>query len=381
MAKWMSLILLSFLPFGSAYAKRICPFCSAIGPTITEQFAQSKYAVFARLRSIQLESDSRTGAPILWGEFKVIETINNGESLKIGQKIKMRLRNKYRLDTKMLIFGQDQQNTEVIRWSAPKSLDKRSSEFVEKVRQLSDNGVERLKFFIDHLNDQNSLIADDAFNEFSKASYKDLKAIRKLIDREQLLEWILDSNTPTHRLRLYFTMLGVSAKKSDAKVLEKLITSDDPQLKRGLDSLVACYLLIKGKDGLDVIDESLLSNMKTNQTELFACVGALRFHGTEVTVIPRERLLKSARILLDRPSIADVIIIDLARWGDFSIADKLLGLYQSEKDEHRFLRMPIAAYFLSFPKGKSAPYINKLKIKDSGAVERAEFWLKLENGK
>ena len=377
----MILISIGLLPYGSACAKRICPFCTAIGPTLTEQFAQSKYAVVAKLESIQLERDPQTGAPVMWGVFRIIETINDGEILEIGQVVKMRLRNRYPASSAMLIFGRDQKEPAIIRWSAPKMLDKSSVEFVENVRKLSDNRVLRLRFFVEYLNDENSLIADDAFNELSQATYQDLTAIRMSISREHLWEWILDPNTPTHRLRLYYTMLGLCAIDSDADELEDLITSDDRQLKRGLDSLVACYLKIKGKAGLDVIDEFLIRNKKTTQTELFAVVGALRFHGTDVSVIPKERLLQSARLFLDRPDIADVMIVDLARWGDWSIADKLLGLYQSEKDEHRFLRMPIAAYFLSFPISKSRPYLKKLKIKDLEAFERAESWLNWENEK
>ncbi len=373
-----SILLLVFIC--PSQAKVVCPFCSAIGPTLSEQFQTSKYALVAKLVA-QRTKETETGALVLWGDLEILEIMNEGPRLKVGQSFEMQMLTREKVGTKVLLFGQDQTTSEKIRWAAPKLLDRRSAAFVKKMRGLPNKGIQRLTFFMSRLNDENQLIADDAFNEFSQATYQDLLSIRESIDRKQIMRWITDTKTPTERIRLYYTMLGVCADASDAEVLESLLKSNDPQHRRGLDSLVACYLLLKGKKGLDVIDEALIKNKATMQTDLFACVGALRFHGTDVDVIPKDRLLRSARLLLDRPEIADVIITDLARWKDWSVADKLLQFFTSDDEKHQFMRVSIAAYFLSFPNDKSAAYIEKLKQKDSKAFERAEAWLAWENGK
>ncbi len=112
-------------------------------------------------------------------------------------------------------------------------------------------------------------------------------------------------------------------------MLEEMIKSKDRQTKGALDALVAAYLTLKGPDGMPLVEDLFLKNKDAEYTDTYATIMALRFHGTEEKIIPRERLLAGIRLMLDRPQLADLVIPDLARWEDWSVMDRLVELFKN----------------------------------------------------
>ncbi len=99
-----------------------------------------------------------------------------------------------------------------------------------------------------------------------------------------------------------------------------------------LDALLGCYLTLKGDEGLRLVEDVFLRNPKCLYADTYAAVMALRFHGTEGGIIPRERILESMQIMLERPEFADLVIPDLARWEDWSQIDRLVKLFKEADD-------------------------------------------------
>ncbi|MEM9413584.1 MAG: hypothetical protein AAGA30_20920, partial [Planctomycetota bacterium] len=195
------------------------------------------------------------------------------------------------------------------------------------------------------------------------------------MDHDQLVGWITDKKTSTNRRRLYFTMLGVCGDKDDIAMLEDFIRSGDRKKQAGLDALIACYLNLKGKDGLDLIVETFLRNEDVEYVDTLAAVSALRFHGTEVDFVPQKEIVKAIRTLLDRPKIADMIIPDLARWEDWSVMDRLVQMFKDANEETSWLRVPIASYLRACPKPEAKKYIEELREIDPDSIRRADFFL------
>jgi hypothetical protein len=107
---------------------------------------------------------------------------------------------------------------------------------------------------------------------------------------------------------------------------------------------VACYLTLRGPEGLDLVDERFLKNHNTEYTYVYSTIMALRFHGEEPTsVLPRERLLASMRLLLDNSEFADQVIPDLARWEDWSVLERLVDMFKSS-DKNGYVRQPVVTY-------------------------------------
>src|SRR5262249_12375504 len=160
----------------------------------------------------------------------------------------------------------------------------------------------------DYLEEPDEMLARDAYDEFAKAPYATVRELKDRMKHARLIEWIKNPQVPASRRRLYLTMLGVCGTAQDSTVLEEMMKSKDRQLKAGLDALIAAYLTLKGPDGMPLVEDLFLKNKDAEYTDTYAAVMALRFHGQEEKVIPRERLLGGFHHMLNRPQLADLVI-------------------------------------------------------------------------
>jgi hypothetical protein len=199
------------------------------------------------------------------------------------------------------------------------------------------------------------------------------------MDRERILNFIKTTESVTRR-RLYFTMLGVCGKDEDIKLLEDLIKSGNRKKRAGLDALIACYLTLNGDDGVDLIEKTFLADHEVDYVDTLAAVSALRFHGTEVEILSKDRIVKAVRHLLDRPKMADMIIPDLARWEDWSVMERLVKMFKEADEESNWLRVPVVTYLRACPKPEAKGYIEELRKIDPEAVQRADFFLGVGDG-
>ena len=95
-----------------------------------------------------------------------------------------------------------------LAWSTPLKLNDRQHQYVLDLLQLPEDEVERLAFFQAYLEDADTMLSRDAYDEFARAPYATVKKLKPKMNRDQLLAWIADPNVPPSRKRLYFTMLG-----------------------------------------------------------------------------------------------------------------------------------------------------------------------------
>ena len=233
-------------------------------------------------------------------------------------------------------------------------------------------------YFQDFLESSDEMLARDAYDEFARAPYKDVIELREQMNHAQLVAWIKDPDIPASRRRLYLTMLGVCGDRTDADMLEGMLRSDDRKLKSGLDAMIACYLRLRGADGLALIEELYLRNKETEYADTYSAIMALRFHGEETDVIPRKRIGKSMHVMLDRPELADLVIVDLARWEDWSVMDRLVELFKNADDKSSWVRVPVVRYLMACPKDEAKKHLDDLEKIDAGAVRRAKTFFPFE---
>ena len=98
---------------------------------------------------------------------------------------------------------------------------------------------------------------------------------------------------------------------------------------------------------------------------------AIRFHGTEGEAIPRSALLPSLHLVLDRTDLADLVIPDLARWGDWSQIDRLVQLFASADEDNNWVRVPVVNYLRACPLPEAEAALKKLEQIDPDSVRRA----------
>ena len=399
---------------------RACPFCSATSQTLSEELAGAEVAVIARLvkpvPELNSDSDAPTGFDPLdpnTGKaiFAIVDVLRGSEKLGETREIQVVYFGPAKGEKHFLISGL---SNEPVDWTTPLPLTERGEDYVRKLGTLPEKGPERLPFFLDHLEDSDPLLAQDAYDEFARSPYEDVIAIAEKMDRGQLTHWIGDTDVGPTRRRLYLTMLGVCGEAEDIALLESLLKYDYQLMKPGiaamvstmglngpawgvslveelvradvrrkrqcLDALVAAYLKLKGPTGLPLIERLFLNNPAAEYTHVYATIMALRFHGEETDVIPRERLLESMRLVLNNSEIADQVIPDLTRWEDWSILDRLVSMFKTSQEDD-WVRQPVISYVLTAVEqpgevGVSASQaLAELEVIDPKGVKRARSYL------
>jgi hypothetical protein len=378
-------VLLAVLLAGRMPAASACPFCSAVSLTFSQEIAQSQVAVIARLVEPPTSASlsPRSDGPLPKGRFVVVEALKGGDLLEgaelldvdgVRQIETIMLEVKPAGTTYLLMAVEPPK----LVWSSPIPVSDRGIDYLKKLADLPAKGADRLAFFQKYLEDADDTLARDAYDEFAVAPYDDVRGLESRMDPTQLLAWIENPKVPANRRRLYATMLGVCGTKADADRIGAILANTEPdpasaEVRSGLDALIACYVTLKGPEGLDMVDTQFLDRKGRNVpfTETYAAVMALRFLGEESTVVPRERVLQSLRILLGEPKLADLVIADLARWEDWSVVDRLGELFEKADADNLFVREPVVNYLKACPDPHAAEVLAKLEKLDPEAVRRA----------
>lgn len=261
-----------------------------------------------------------------------------------------------------------------LMWSSPLPVDKQAEEYLVAVMRLPEDELEKLRFFQKYLQSETTMLARDAYDEFAIAPYEAVQRLKDDMNHDQLVEWVKDPEMPADRRRLYLTMLGVCGTPADVPMLEAMLRSTQKSARTGLDALVACYLKLAGAEGLPVIDELFLANEKAPYADTYGAIMAIRFHGTETDVIPRSELVKSLHHVLERPDLADLVIPDLARWGDWTQLDRLVELFAAAEADNNWIRVPVVNYVRACPLPEAKVAMEKLKEIDPEAVKRANTY-------
>ena len=365
---------------------RACPFCSAVSLTFAQEIAQSEAAVIARLVEPPPASalaPTATG-PLPKGKFEVVEVLKGGDLVAAAghagadaQPIETIMLDEQPVGTTFLLMGVEPLG---LVWSSPIRVGERAIAYLKQLADLPEKGPERLAFFLGHLEDEDETLTRDAYDEFAVAPYEDVKGLEDKMDAARLLAWIEDPKVPANRRRLYATMLGVCGTPAEAEriaaILEgKGIAAEQPEVRNGLDALIACHVALQGEQALELVDRLFLARAGQGKevpfTETYAAVMALRFLGEESDLIPRERVLASLKLLLDEPKLADLVIADLARWQDWSVIDRLAAIFKDAKADNIFVREPIVNYLRACPLPEAAAAVQELQAIDPEAVRRA----------
>lgn len=390
------LVCVAIILSGGAAVLKACPFCNAPSQTFSEEIQGAAAAVIAKLvtpgkaEELPAETDDapltidpdglRLGpAPdSAKAQFEVVEVLKGADLLKDKKFIDVIYYGQQPKGTKFYISAIDPKD---LAWSTPVVLTEQGVKYMTSIIKLPEKGADRLAFFQDYLElegEDTQTLMNDAYDEFAKAPYAEVVALKDRMYRDKLLTWIQNKDIPSSRRRLYLTMLGVCGTPEDIPALEAMLKSDDQHARMALDALIACYLQLKGPDGMGLIEDLFLKNEKAEYTDTYAAIMALRFHGQETTVIPKDRLKQAMRHMLSRPNLADLVIPDLARWQDWTVIDQLVDLFRSaDQEENSWVRVPIVNFMQAVPKADAENYekaqkaLKTLREIDPDAVKRA----------
>lgn len=384
------LILLAALVCCLPGATPACPFCTAVSMTLSEEVAQSAYVVLARpidaaepvteqeLNSSSPDASATDGTaaaapPTIAAAdavFEIVEVLKGEEKLGKKREIKLMYFSQHPPETQFLVFGSGAVDPV---WTTPTALSERAVEYVRNIVKLPSDARSRLLYFQDYLEDAETMLAGDAYDEFAKAPYADVKLIKERMNRERLLEWVRNQEVPASRRRLYLTMLGICGTQEDIPALEEMIKSQDRHTRTALDAMIASYLTLKGAEGMPLIEDLFLkpTEPKAEYTDTYAAIMAIRFHLQETDAVPKPRLIEGLRHMLERSELADLVIPDLARWQDWTVMERLVELFKDAKKESTWVRVPVVNYLRACPLPEAKVYIDELSKIDPESVKRA----------
>jgi hypothetical protein len=325
---------------------RACPFCSAPSMTLTEQLAKSDAALLVELKSSREGTDSETPSTT----FKVVDVIRDSTSAykKDGSVEIPRFRAGKSGDLALLMGTK----IDTLEWADPLPVTKEIYSYVSDAPSYDADPKDRLAYFMKFLEHADPTIANDAYAEFANAPYKDITRVVDKMPKEQIRGWVMNAETSPTRLGLYGLMLGLCGDEKDAALMEqRVVNKGEDEFRLGIDGVMGGYLLLKGPAGLDVVDKAKFLDKKVPFSETYAALQALRFmwqYGDDR--ISKERLRASMRLLLDRPELSDIVIADLARWKDWTVQDRLRGMYGQEAYDVPSVKRAIVRYMFASTK-------------------------------
>lgn len=340
-----------------------CPFCSAVQQTLRQEMAAMDAVVIAQALP-NTERDEESGEVPL----RIVRVLKGEAFVKVGTMVRTVYYGSVEPGRRFMLSGVEPSE---LMWSSPLPVDERSEEYLAEVLKLPEDELERLRFFQRYLQDESTMLARDAYDEFAITPYPVVSQLKDEMNHDQLVEWIKDPEMPADRRRLYLVMLGICGTEKDVPMLEEMLRSTQKSDRTGLDSLIACYLTLAGKEGLPTVDELFLANKQAPYADTYAAIMAIRFHGTETDKIPRAALVKSLHHVLDRPDLADLVIPDLARWADWTVIDRLVDLYKAAEADNNWVRVPVVNYMRACPLPEATKAMETLKEIDPEAVKRA----------
>ncbi len=340
-----------------------CPFCNAVSQTLRQEMAAMDSVVIAISTQDASERDAETGKLMM----KVVQVLKGGDLVQVGDELEAIYYGDVTKGRRFMLSGVDPPQ---LQWSCL-PVTERAETYIGKMNALEDDDLVRLKFYYQFLQDEESMLARDAYDEFAIAPYDAVKKLAPEMDHDQLVKWISDPEMPTDRKRLYLTLLGVCGGKDDLSMLEKMLRSTSKSARGGLDAMIACYLTLGGESGLGLINELFLANKKAPYADTYQAIMAIRFHGTEGDVIPRSALVESLHHVLDRKDLADLVIPDLARWNDWSQINRLVNLFETADPENNWVRVPVVNYLRACPLDSAKEALKKVEEIDPESVRRA----------
>ncbi len=352
-----------------------CPFCTAVSRTFSEEFATMDAVVIAQLERLpsppQGTASAAKQAPPA-ATFTIAKVLKGEAAIGQQKTLTSVFLGDGQRGEKYLMMGIDPPE---LSWSPPVKLNDRQHHYLLDLVQLPQEGAARLVFFQQYLEDSDSMLSRDAYDEFARAPYALVKELKPKLNHDQLVAWIKDPHVSASRKRLYFTLLGVCGDPNDLPMLEQRLRGTDAQAKSGLDAQIACYLTLRGPAGMQLIEELFLANRggnsSDNYADVYAAIMALRFHAAEGEIVPPQRVLQAFGLVLDKPQMAHLIIPDLARWQDWSQLDRLVEMFKTADTKVTSVRLPIINYVRACPLPAAKQALEDFNQIDPEAVKRS----------
>lgn len=316
-----------------------CPFCQPT-KTLGQELSDQAAVAVAVLAGGEPATEDEPGTSV----YVVKSVLKSHENQpRVDSEITLEGSSSQPKGSLFLMFGArvGTKNPKVV-WSTKLEVSGERLSYITKLPSSEQPTRKRLLHFRDFLEHADITIANDAYAEFANARFEDIIEIADELPRDKIRLWLFDPKTPAIRLGLYGLLLGIVGTADDAKTMESHITKPTSEMRLGIDGMMAGYLWLNRTEALKQISGSHLDSEKPEHPETYAALQAIRFmwqYGEGK--IPPNELQAAVRRLLDREQYAELAIVDLARWKDWSLLDRMCDLAGDSKAELRVREVAI----------------------------------------
>jgi hypothetical protein len=263
------------------------------------------------------------------------------------------------------------------------SVNETSLAYFARAPNLRQESSKRLRYFAKFLEHPDPLVAEDAYLEFGHAPYDVVVKAADALPMDRLRKWLKNDAVPEVRKGFYGMALGLAKgdadRRANAEVLKQQILAEDDDFRAGFDGVLAGYLLLEGRKGLTLIDRRYLSSADAKVGNVRHALAALRFYAESGKEIPTSEICNAVRHTLRRPEFGDRVIIDLARWQDWSDVTQVAELYQTT-DASQGLRQAVIGYLRACPDEEAKAALGRIRTNDPKGVAAAEETLEKLGG-
>lgn len=380
MRRWLAL----FAFVTAAPSLWSCPFCGPMqGQTLTKEVQQARLVVFGPLSNPRLDParpESGTTELTIEAIIKNHEFLKGKKTLLLPRYIPVQEKD---ATVRFLVFCDLFEG----RLDPYRGLPMTSKDVVTYLNGAvpleKAPAPERLKFFFQYLDHEDTELAVDAYREFAASEYRDVLSMVRSSDRQQmrskLIRWLRDPNTPAFRLGFYGMLLGHCGNKStDVSLFQELLADEQRAQLSGMDGILAGYVLLDPEAGWRHL-EQLLANTNLEFTTRYAGLRALRFlWDYHPDLIERRTLIAAMSRLIEQRDIADLAIDDLRKWGEWSLTDKILPLYSAASHDVSIVKRAIIKYALRCPASAAKAFITEQRKLQPDRIREIEELLELE---
>ena len=292
-------------------------------------------------------------------------------------------------EIRTVIFGQEQVGDQFlimgagapdVSWSTPMKVSERAVKYLRQLGSLPEKGPERLAFFQDYLEDPELLLSRDAYDEFAKAPYSELKGLREKMNHEQLVTWIKSPDTPLNRKRLYMVMLSVcggAGRFADAGATAALGGQESP-------SRTGCHARMLPDAGGPrrhaargrPVHRELESGVRRHVRRDHGL--AVPGHGNRRRIPPAD--LAGFALPVGPAGTGGPDHSGFGPLEDWSQVERLVKLFKEADKKSSWVRVPIINFLRTCPKPEAKQHLEELAKIDPEAVKRAETFFPFGGG-
>ena len=220
----------------------------------------------------------------------------------------------------------------------------------------------RAAWFVSGLEDAEPLIAQASFEEVASLPYAALRVLAKPLDPGRLAQWTQDVRLRT-RWPLYYLLLGLTGRDSDAESLKVAILRLDPARTVAEESaMLAALLELQGDTARIWLENRYLLDSRVPEAEVQAALLALRVQAGEGGRLSQESVVQSfGRFIQANPQRAGFVASDLGNWSRWEFAKAYADLLQSGQEQVFSSRYAMMLYLLRNPLPQAKALLQHLR--------------------